>query len=112
MFNYAYSDPAYIELQSQITKENWKKGLYDFKIGPSEIRKCKNPNCTKTFKVKIYDPKHFCSRSCSVHISNLNRKLSIATRLKISKAVSALPKSIFQRPCLPKITLVCKACRK
>src|SRR6266404_8616419 len=112
MYNNAYFDPDYKELQSKITKENWKRGIYDFKVKSLVSRHCKNPNCNNTFKVKPYDPKHFCSRSCSIHVSNLNRKQSVDTRSKISKAISLLPKSFFQRSPLPKIILVCQACGK
>lgn len=107
-----YSSPEYRKLQSDITKTNWVKGIYNYRIKPLETRTCKNLNCGNTFKVKHFDPKIFCSHRCAAHVGNIGRKLSLSTRLKISKSVSLLPQSIFKRRCLPRITLVCLRCGK
>ncbi len=107
-----YSDPEYRKKQSEITREHWKNGLYNFTIKPLEIRYCKNKDCHKNFKVKPGDPKIFCSHTCSAHISNRGRTLSESTRLKISQSVSLLPHSTYTRKLLPRIPLLCKRCGK
>jgi len=107
-----YSDSEYRNKQSLIAKENWQNGLYNFKIRPLEKRVCKNIDCKKEFKVKPYEEKLFCSQSCSAHIGNLGRKLSLVSRLKISRAILSLPKSYYQRMSVPRVPLKCLACGK
>jgi len=88
MLNYSYSDPEYIKKQSIITKLNWQKGLYNFKIKPLETQICKNSDCKKEFKTKPSDQRPYCSHSCAAHITNQGRKLSEITKQKISHSVS------------------------
>src|SRR5258708_514566 len=88
-----HSDPAYRKDLSLITKENWKEGVYQFKIKPLQTRICKNPECKKSFKVKPSDPKAFCSKRCAAIVHNTGRKLSLDTKRKISQRLSFLYKT-------------------
>jgi hypothetical protein len=107
-----YSSRKYRNKQSIITKTNWQKGIYHFRLGLIETRRCKNTDCQNIFKVKSYNHKSFCSRSCSAHTHNLGRKLSALTKLKIAKTISLLPKTSWKKRELPKVKLVCQRCHK
>ena len=107
-----YSSYKYKQLQSRIAKKNWREGKYASLIGASEKRQCKNKDCHNTIEVKKYDPKLFCSISCAAHTNNLGKNFSLITRKKISKSISALPKSFFQKPIKSRIKLICNCCHK
>ena len=107
-----YSSQDYKKKQSEIAKTNWKKGRYNSLLGPTKTRVCKNILCQKTFQVKSYSSKLFCSRGCSVHTHNLGRRLSASTKLRISKAILSLPKTFWQKKELPKVKLTCRRCKK
>lgn len=110
--NFSSEYDYYIKRQSFITKENWKRGIYNFLIKPLEIRYCKNPDCNNTFSVKAGNPQVFCSHSCSAHTNNMGRRLSLLTRSRISKSILSLPKSTFQRRIKARVELTCLACKK
>lgn len=90
MRNYSYDDPEYRRKQSEITRRYWQAGLFNFKIKSPVDRVCKNPKCQKVFQVKPYDPKIYCSHSCSATVNNLNR-----------------PRKKY-----PQVTILCIACGK
>lgn len=75
-----YSDPEYKKKQSQITKKYWQAGKYNFLLSPLIERKCINSSCNSYFKVKPYDPKRYCSHTCSAHTSNLKRGRRVKTK--------------------------------
>jgi len=75
-----YSSTAYKERQSEITRKNWQKGIYDF-LRKREKRKCPNPDCGKWFEVTPADKKMFCSRKCAAQVNNSKRS-NITTRAK------------------------------
>lgn len=108
-----YADPSYKKKQADITRENWKSGIYNFKIMPLTSRLCKNSNCDKSFLVKPYDSKLYCSKRCSAFVNNSGRKTSTLTKMRISMALKLLPKSKrgkhFSKP---KVKLICVGCKK
>lgn len=69
-----YNNAEYRKKQSLLTKKLWAEGKYNVLIKPLQLRHCKNANCINAFMVKPYDPKVFCSRSCSAFINNRNRQ--------------------------------------
>lgn len=83
----------YRKLQSEGTKKQWREGVHDSQVKPLEERFCNNPKCTISFKVKPYNPKKYCSKRCSVTITNTYRIrvnkfcLYCDNRLKISKRI-------------------------
>lgn len=79
-----YDSPKYRYEQSEVAKSNWRRGLYSSLVKPSETRICKNSLCKKLYLVKPYDPKVFCTRSCSVTFYNTGRSHSSTTKEKIS----------------------------
>lgn len=108
-----YTDPEYQERQALITKENWKAGIYDFKIKPLVSRVCKNQPCSKMFWVKPGDHKQFCSKRCSALIYSKGRVLSELTKSRISRALLLLPKSRRGKHFTkPKVKMVCIGCQK
>ena len=77
-----YNLVAYRERQTEITKENWQKGIYDF-FRKREKRRCANPDCGKWFEVKPADEKRYCSRKCAAQINNPKRSnMSSQVKLK------------------------------
>lgn len=102
-----YSEPAYKQKQSTISKNNWKKGIYTLLVKPLEKRICKNTNCARSFSVKPYDPKIFCSKNCAASINNTNRILSEVTKRKIA---SALRNSISSLKGIEKVSRIIKTC--
>lgn len=82
-----YYSREYRERQSVITKENWRKGLFDFHY-KREKRICAREGCNNIFEVKLSDPKVYCSSSCAAKINNVKRgPQPEEVRLKISKAL-------------------------
>jgi transcriptional regulator with XRE-family HTH domain len=67
-----YNLVTYKKKQSETTRENWQKGIYK-SLSKIEKRKCANPNCNKSFKVKQSSKKRFCSRSCAAKVNNPKR---------------------------------------
>lgn len=108
-----YTDPEYKKKQSEISKRNWKTGIYNHKIRDLIIRSCKRPNCNNKFSVKPYDHKIYCSRHCSALVNNPGRKMSDLTKTKISKALKLLPNlkrgKHFSKP---KVKMICLYCHK
>ncbi len=79
-----YNSNDYKERQSIITKENWKKGIFNFHF-KRERRKCARKECRKIFEVIPSDPKIYCCKSCAGKINNAGRgPLSEETKLKIA----------------------------
>ena len=83
-----YQSKEYREKQSTITKENWRRGLFNF-LYKKEKRRCPRKECGRTFEVVLSDPKIYCSRSCATKVNNIKRgrwpeeiKLKIANALK------------------------------
>lgn len=105
--NLFYSDLDYRKRQSEISKNNWQKGLYSTLVKPLEIRKCKNKNCSDLFSVKPYDPKVFCSRNCAASVNNTGRIQSEETRKKIS---SVAQKQMSRFKGIEKVKRVRKIC--
>lgn len=82
-----YHSKEYRELQSAIMKENWRKGLFDFRY-KREKRICAWEGCNNIFEVKLSDPKVYCSSSCAAKINNVKRgPHPLEVKLKISKAL-------------------------
>ena len=106
-------DLIYRKLQSDITKKNWQEGKFASLVKPLETRTCKNKGCTITFQSKPYDPKVFCSRSCSVTYSNTGRIQSEATRQKIAISLKNSPHwfkpSLSKR--VKKVAILCRNCK-
>ncbi len=75
-----YDSSEYKKKQADITHLNWEKGIFNHRLKDLVTRFCKNSECERSFQVKPYDQKIFCSHSCSAKVSNPKR-----TKLKISK---------------------------
>jgi hypothetical protein len=68
-----YDNLLYRSKQSDITKENWRKGRFDSLRKPLETKLCKNLDCHKPFYDKSKSSKIYCSHSCSAHVNNVLR---------------------------------------
>ena len=78
--------------QSKIVKDTWQKGSHNHLLTKVEERRCKRVGCNNVFNVKYYDPKQFCSQSCSASNNNHVRgSRSLETRLKISASIKRSP---------------------
>ncbi|MDP4001586.1 MAG: hypothetical protein Q8P69_00870 [bacterium] len=105
-----YSSPLYRSKQAEITKRGWQKGKYKNQITALEVRVCARVGCKKHFKVKKFDPKKFCSQSCSAKVNNSNRPaMTLETKLKIAGSMFGRP-SIFKGKIL--VQRLNKKCRK
>ena len=108
-----YTDPEYKKKQSEISKRNWKAGIYDSKIIPLIKRHCKNSSCSNVFLAKPNDRKIYCSQHCSALVNNSGRKMSDLTKMKISNTLKLLPISKrgthFSKP---KVQMNCLNCNK
>jgi len=82
-----YNSNDYKKKQSVITKENWKKGIFNFRF-KKEKRICTRKGCGKTFEVIPSSPKIYCSQNCAARVNNKKREPpSIETRLKVAKTL-------------------------
>lgn len=82
-----YQSEKYREKQSELTKENWKKGVFNFRY-KKEKRTCARKECGNKFEVQLNDRKKYCSCKCSTIVNNAQRgSLPESVRLKISKAL-------------------------
>ncbi|KKS32060.1 MAG: hypothetical protein UU93_C0011G0021 [Candidatus Amesbacteria bacterium GW2011_GWA2_42_12] len=79
-----YQSEEYRQKQSSIARHNWSLGKYAALIKPLKMRQCKNPDCKRTFFVKSFDPREYCSQSCAAKITNKGKISSFQKRLKIS----------------------------
>lgn len=80
-----YNSVMYKERQSEITKDGWQKGIYDF-FRRREKRQCINPDCGKWFEAEPADPKKFCSRRCAAKINNPRRSnISLTVKEEIKR---------------------------
>jgi len=102
-----YNNQEYKEKQSTITKENWKKGIFNFHFR-REKRSCNRKGCNNIFETIPSDSRIYCSRSCSGKVNNINRgplpeevKLKIAAKLKGRKNPHA---GIIK---IPRIEILC-----
>lgn len=107
-----YSENAYRREQSEAVRQAWREGKYSALITPLQKRICKNPLCSISFEVKPYNPRVFCSNSCSATVSNKNRRHSIETRNKIALAIKRLPSGTWKRNSMPLVSVSCKACSR
>lgn len=107
-----YSDPVYKQKQSTISKNNWKKGVYTSLVKPLETRFCKNNNCTRSFSIKPYDPKIFCSKNCAASINNQKRVLSEITKRKITLALQHYTNPFRGSERVSRILKICESCQK
>jgi hypothetical protein len=107
-----YNTKEYKEKQSAITKENWKRGIFNFHY-KREKRRCARKECGKVFKVISSDPQVYCSQSCSCKVNNAKRgPLSKKTRLKISRALQGRRFKGFKNPFkgvlkVPRVKVIC-----
>jgi hypothetical protein len=67
-----YQSKQYREKQSVLMKENWAKGLFDFRY-KREKRICARKGCGKTFEVVPSNSKIYCSKSCATKVNNIKR---------------------------------------
>jgi len=102
-----YNNQEYKEKQSTITKENWKKGIFNFHFR-REKRSCNRKGCNNIFETIPSDSRIYCSRSCSGKVNNINRgplpeevKLKIDAKLKDRKNPHA---GIIK---IPRIEILC-----
>ena len=102
-----YQSKEYRKKQSAITKENWRKGIFDFRY-KREKRICARKGCSRTFEVTPSDPKIYCSKSCAAQINNKKREPpSRETRLKIAKSLKGRENPFKGIIKVPRIKTIC-----
>jgi len=102
-----YNTQEYKNKQSAITKENWKKGIFDFHF-KREKRKCDRDGCGQIFEVILSNPKIYCSQRCATLVNNKKRKPpSQETKLKISKALKGTKNPFKGIIKAPRLRIVC-----
>jgi len=109
-----YQSKEYKERQSAITRENWRKGLFNF-LYKREKRICGRNGCGKTFEVMLSDPKIYCSQSCAAKVNNAKREPpSRETKLKIVEALKGRKNPYKGIIKVPRVKIVCanSKCRK
>lgn len=109
-----YDSNEYKSTQSELTRNSWLEGEHNSQRSKLIKRVCKNKSCNNTFIIKPFNPKVFCSRSCSAIIRNTGRVVSMETRNKISKSLSSSPNRYISRNHFTKdkIKIVCLNCKK
>jgi|SRR3989344_27978 len=108
-----YSSQGYRLKQSFLTRENWKRGRFDF-LSQKSQRECVRVECQNKFLAAPSDPKKYCSRNCAAVVNNSARKWSEIVKRKISQALrgrESLSKGIIK---VPRSEVICKNanCRK
>ena len=101
-----YHSKEYREKQSVITKENWRRGVFDF-IYKREKRRCARKVCGKLFEVSLSDKKIYCSSGCAATINNSKRRWSDEVKLKIANALKGHRnphKGILK---IPRVEVIC-----
>ncbi len=109
-----YNTKEYKEKQSAITKENWKRGIFDFRF-KREKRICDRRGCGRTFEVIPSNPKIYCSQSCAARVNNKNRKPpSQETRLKVAKSLKGKRSPFKGVIKVPRVKVICASpeCKK
>jgi len=102
-----YNSEEYREKQRAITKENWRKGLFNFHFKREE-RICARKGCGKTFEVIPSNPKIYCSESCAARVNNKKREPpSIETRLKVAKSLKGRRNPFKGIIKVPRIKTIC-----
>ncbi len=102
-----YKSLEYRAKQSAITKEKWRKGVFDFHYKKEE-RICARAGCNQTFKVIPSNPKIYCSSSCSTKVNNNKRgHLSEDTKRKIRDALKGRPNPYKGIKKVPMVEVVC-----
>lgn len=87
-----YDSTDYKKGQSQVAKIAWQNGSYNHLLAKTEKRKCQRGSCNKSFEVKSYDPKQFCSQTCSAIYNNgIRGPVSLETKLKIAESIKRSP---------------------
>jgi len=82
-----YYSKEYRERQGAITKENWRKGLFNF-LYKREKRICARKGCGRTFEAVPSNPRIYCSKSCAAKVNNIKRgSWPEEVKLKIAKAL-------------------------
>ena len=84
-----YGSVKYKDRQSEITKNNWQKGTYDF-FRNREKKQCIHPDCANWFEVGPANPKKFCSRKCAAQINNPKRS-------KIDSSAEEKLRNLYQK---------------
>jgi len=109
-----YQSKEYREKQSIITKENWRKALFNF-LYKREKRICARNGCGKTFEATPSNPKIYCSRNCATKINNQKRgRWSEETKLKIAKSLKGTKSPFKGIIKVPRVEVKCynPACGK
>lgn len=103
-----YSTKEYRLLQSKIMKENWEKGVFDFKF-KKQKRKCKRVGCGNIFEVIPSDKKIYCSQTCSAIVNNAKRgPMLTEQKIKISKALIGKKYSDrIGKILVPRVKIIC-----
>jgi|GEM_PF-368876 len=114
MANDFYKNLEYKKKQSRITKENWRKGIFNFYY-KREKRKCARTGCSRIFETILSSQKIYCSQSCSTKVNNLKRDPpSEETKLKVSKSLRGKRNPFKGIIKVPRIKTICANpyCRK
>ena len=109
-----YKSLEYRTKQSNITKENWKKGVFDFH-NKREKRICARESCNQAFEVILSNPKIYCSSSCATRVNNAKRgPLPETTKQKIQNTLRGRPNPYKGIKKIPMVQALCAdpKCRK
>jgi hypothetical protein len=97
----------YKKKQSAITKEKWRKGVFDFRY-KKEKRICAREGCNHTFEVIPSNPKIYCCNNCSAKVNNKKRgALSENTKKKIRDALKGRPNPYKGIKKVPMVEVIC-----
>ncbi|MDD4990407.1 MAG: hypothetical protein PHW31_03800 [Candidatus Pacebacteria bacterium] len=101
-----YQSEKYHGKQSELTKENWKKGIFNFHY-KKEKRICLRDGCNNYFEVIPSDKKVYCCSSCFAKVNNAKRgPMAESIKLKISRSLKGRTNSHIGRG-ITKIEIVC-----
>ncbi len=102
-----YNSKEYKEKQSALTRENWKKGVFDFRR-KREKRICGRKGCSKIFEVIPSNSKIYCSRSCAAKVNNIKRGYwPNEIKLKIAEALKGRKNPYKGTIKVPRIKIIC-----
>jgi hypothetical protein len=112
-----YGSTEYRLKQSALTRENWKKGKFNF-LFRKEKRTCVRKGCSKKFEVIPSYSNIYCGHSCAAKVNNVRRgPYSKEVREKIARALTGKTHPNRKRKYsagLAQISIICASagCRK
>ena len=102
-----YDSKKYKLKQSSLTRENWKKGKFNFLYRRIQ-RRCARTECKNNFSVIPSNLKKYCSRNCAAIVNNTARKWPEIVKQKISLALRGRPSPYKGIVKVPHLESVCQ----